>query len=549
MGQDESSPDTEKEKTSNYTEETPKRTITEEEINKTKRKRVSSESSPIAETPHIKKKANEEEETGEEETGKERKKDMTTIYDILRTATRLNMAQAAEIGGFCKRQADESEKWKKEAAMLAEKVTRQDEEIKKLNEIIQRKEGLINDQRMKTGGQDIAKEIGEILETRLKVLEGKWEAKIAGIRSQNLGVKSKKIKRSKTSTSLTRDTEETEMEGVEEVGSKTSKTVQYPRLPVDGKTAGTKEETKEAKEDKTKEWTIVGKDGKPAKPTINRTREQTISENKSAKKGGIRALQALIPAQENKKATGRTWARITAAGVNKTTEGLIKEYDPATDGVEIRTMKNQEARGLLGQVSSAQDLEKLQGSKALLEKGYQVETLGNKRPRIIIYDVPKEITKEEMRRDLEERNNHIGGATEGDFKLLFAIKAANGQGQHWVAETTPSIRKITMQERRIKMKWMVRKVDDYLDAARCFNCLRYGHGAVNCGQKAATCGYCGEAGHKHKECVKRINKTGGPVCTPCKIAKLDYDHDTRYKGCPMLMKAIKDRIRNTSYAA
>ena len=116
-------------------------------------------------------------------------------------------------------------------------------------------------------------------------------------------------------------------------------------------------------------------------------------------------------------------------------------------------------------------------------------------------------------------------------------------------ETIPTIRKEIMQARTLKMTSIIRRVDDYLDAARCFNCLRYGHGAADCGQKVVTCGHCGGMGHKHTDCVMRINKTGGPVYTPCKIARLDCDHNTRNKGCPMLIKAIQDRIRNTNYAA
>ena len=86
------------------------------------------------------------------------------------------------------------------------------------------------------------------------------------------------------------------------------------------------------------------------------------------------------------------------------------------------------------QVSTAQGLEKLQTTKTLADKGYNVETLENKFPRIIIYDAPKNEGKEEIRKNLADRNNCIRDAAETDFRLLISIKAANGCGLHWVTE-------------------------------------------------------------------------------------------------------------------
>ena len=120
---------------------------------------------------------------------------------------------------------------------------------------------------------------------------------------------------------------------------------------------------------KTEEWVVVGKRGKTEKITPKPETERKTAKNRTTTKQGIKYLRALILAQERKKDTGRTWARITATGAQKTTETLLKEYDPVADGIEIRNTRNQEYRGIFVQVNTVQDMKKLQASKTLADLG------------------------------------------------------------------------------------------------------------------------------------------------------------------------------------
>lgn len=296
------------------------------------------------------------------------------------------------------------------------------------------------------------------------------------------------------------------------------------------------------------EWaTVVREKAKKAKPAPLTNPEAKPATQTAS--GGIRALHAMIPALQKRKKRP-TWARITAKGQPENSiEALQTKFDPAKEGIQIASaIRRPEARQLLIRAETEQDLAKLRDSKLLLEGGYEVEQLMEKNPKIIIYDVDSSLTKEQLANEIRNKNELLQEATEADFRLLYQIQKGPKDRVHWVAETSPHLRSTIMgsQGKKIKISWARLRVDDFLDAPRCFKCQRYGHVAKHCTHKAITCGHCGKEGHKYSECLARDKP---PVCTPCKLAKRNHTHSIQDKHCPSKLQAIKERMRKTAYGS
>ena len=282
--------------------------------------------------------------------------------------------------------------------------------------------------------------------------------------------------------------------------------------------------------------------------------KKSSSEDRPSQKGGkerngIKALRALIPNLQNRDKPQESWARITAKPSSKHTIGNLQRiFDPNQEGIEIAvTHRRSDEKQLIVRTETLLDLEKLQDSRTLREEGFEVERLTAKLPKIIIYDINSDLTKDRINEEIRSKNECVGRSPEGDFKLLFHINSKKKGLVRWVAETTAQIRRTIMEnsKKKIKIVWSILRTDDYLDAPRCFHCQRYGHIAKHCTQKSTTCGHCGQPGRRHKDCLDRDKP---PVCTPCKIAGRASNHEVHSKDCPSKLRAITERMRNTSYA-
>jgi len=277
--------------------------------------------------------------------------------------------------------------------------------------------------------------------------------------------------------------------------------------------------------------------------------KETRHRNKPATKGGIRALHAMIPDLQ-KRANHPTWARITARSTTTgTIDTLQKTYDPSKEGIEIaKALRQPGSKQLLVRTETEQDLDRLYSSKALHDQGYQVERLTAKLPKLIVYDVDASLSREQLVEEAAAKNDCIRSASDADFRPLFKIQKKSKAQVHWIVEVSAGIRRslVSSQGKKLKIMWARLRVDDYLDAPRCFNCQRYGHVSKHCPHRTTTCGHCGAAGHRYKDCLSRDEP---PVCTPCKIAGADFDHEVHHKSCPSKLRAIKERMRNTNYAS
>lgn len=161
-------------------------------------------------------------------------------------------------------------------------------------------------------------------------------------------------------------------------------------------------------------------------------------------------------------------------------------------------------------------------------------------PKVVLYNISKDCTKEELNDQLIKHN----GFLEGNIELLFPIKGKNGKA-HWVAQVKPECFAKLKKKGKLNLLWEVHTVREYFRETRCFKCCGFGHFQARCPEKDQVCARCGEAGHKHQEC-----KAEKPSCVNCTKAnrklklkeKLDTAHSSLNRKCPCVIREL-DRVK------
>jgi hypothetical protein len=87
-----------------------------------------------------------------------------------------------------------------------------------------------------------------------------------------------------------------------------------------------------------------------------------------------------------------------------------------------------------------------------------------------------------------------------DRKYSYTTKSCN---RNMVIEVDSRTR-IKLLQTRVKMEWMVCKLNDYIVAKRCLRCSRYNHSHKEC-KGEETCPLCA-GNHKLKECTNPISE-------------------------------------------
>ena len=87
-------------------------------------------------------------------------------------------------------------------------------------------------------------------------------------------------------------------------------------------------------------------------------------------------------------------------------------------------------------------------------------------------NVPSDITLENVKETLTQQNTELDLKDwKTDPKFSYTTKRGI---KNLVIEVDSNTRKILLQN-RIKMGWVICKVDDYMVVKRCFRCSRYNH--------------------------------------------------------------------------
>jgi len=146
----------------------------------------------------------------------------------------------------------------------------------------------------------------------------------------------------------------------------------------------------------------------------------------------------------------------------------------------------------------------------------KAETPTKSGPTIIIYDVDKNLPKEEIIKQMILKNcedpNSDKEMLKEKIKFRFNIKTKNATKANWVVELPPVLYNELIRRERVYIGFLSYRIKTFINITRCFKCHGYGHPARNC-TADQLCEKCGEAGYLRAACSAKM------VCVNCKRGK------------------------------
>lgn len=180
--------------------------------------------------------------------------------------------------------------------------------------------------------------------------------------------------------------------------------------------------------------------------------------------------------------------------------------------------------------------------------GEELEAVMGKKlnPRIIIFDVGKDITKENAKEVLTSQNEEMQNHEE-EVKPIFDFLDRN-KNRNLVVEINSAVRNQILNK-KIKCGWNICNWADYLKVSRCFKCSKYNHRALNCRGKQ-TCPRCtGE--HTLRDCSA---KEENYKCINCityakynKDSAIDVNHAALDENCPCYQTTLRKYRLNIDF--
>ena len=234
-------------------------------------------------------------------------------------------------------------------------------------------------------------------------------------------------------------------------------------------------------------------------------------------------------------------------------QNIMKLMNPAKERIKIKGVRKILDGGLLIETATPEDLRKIEQHDTLKGKGYKITKAGASNPRVVVFDIPKDLSESELTETVYNQNEDLlAGLTKEEFLSNFQPRFRMGrrteESTNWVVEVSPNIRAIIRADdkQRIYVGWMSCKIQDFRGVSRCFNCQMYGHVAKFCRETEKTCSYCAKMGHIANECPE-IKAKKAPTCPPCKRTKKKADHSGGDKNCPAYKAALERVISGTNY--
>ena len=165
-------------------------------------------------------------------------------------------------------------------------------------------------------------------------------------------------------------------------------------------------------------------------------------------------------------------------------------------------------------------------------------------PRIIIFNVPEELTKENASETIIQQNPELQ-LEERDISAKFKYRTKRNNF-NLVVEVNAQTRKKLLRN-KLKIGWSICHLDDYLAVTRCFRCSRLSHTHTNC-ERDVTCPLC-SGNHILKECTTPETEH---KCINCitynsysKKENISVNHSSLSKDCPSMLATLRKYKINT----
>ncbi|CAK9796337.1 Uncharacterized 50 kDa protein in type I retrotransposable element R1DM [Anthophora quadrimaculata] len=235
------------------------------------------------------------------------------------------------------------------------------------------------------------------------------------------------------------------------------------------------------------------------------------------------------------------------ANVKMTSEQVKEKIMKDVSGqlnVCVKALRRTRAGGVAIEAATARDMKLLQECKRFEDVGLKVELPKKVGPKVLIFDIPCEITNDELLNEMYVKNVKNGkcSVSESEFKersrVVNRTNKKDANVGNAIVEVSKGVRDVLMDEGRMYVKWRACKVKEYVSVLRCHKCYAFGHMMRECSMKDRLCQQCGESGHVRSECKKER------MCRNCKMKGLKCDHSVMWDECPEYVRmAEREKLR------
>ncbi|KAG7295390.1 hypothetical protein JYU34_022439 [Plutella xylostella] len=233
------------------------------------------------------------------------------------------------------------------------------------------------------------------------------------------------------------------------------------------------------------------------------------------------------------------------------TKNLVQKIiSPEELKLHVSSVRKTKHGGVIISTERKEDIQKLKQCEKFNSSGLTISEVSKRKPRIVIIDVPNNLSNNQVIDYLYEQNiaDHFPNSEResivSNIKLSHLSGKKGGLYSNYILEVPADVRKLLISQRRVYLHWSSCPVRDYTYVSRCFKCQQYGHSAKFCREPESTCGHCGQVGHTIKECPQT---TEPPVCATCLRFKKPSDHKTGEEACPARKFAELKMINSTDY--
>jgi hypothetical protein len=229
-----------------------------------------------------------------------------------------------------------------------------------------------------------------------------------------------------------------------------------------------------------------------------------------------------------------------------TKKAVLAAIDPTAAGIRVKAVRKTSGKGVVVVTETAKDLAMFMESPALASAGLTVSRNTGAMPRVLIYDVPREMSEAQVVETIRRQNFEDIPASKirDQLKLIFRTGSRDTAMVNCVFEAAPELRKRMLSRERVYVGWGSCRVRDFLEASRCYKCQTHGHIAKMCREENDVCAHCAVSGHEVKNCP---SKELPATCANCKKAGRKAKHAASSKACPSYVAALERKAMTINY--
>lgn len=219
-------------------------------------------------------------------------------------------------------------------------------------------------------------------------------------------------------------------------------------------------------------------------------------------------------------------------------ESVLTNVKPVVN-VRVKAVRKVRNGGVAIETVSEKERDVLTRCPRFQKAGLKVELPKKIGPKVIVYDVPIEVSDKVFLNDLYERNlkDVIG---EDVFRERVRIKSRSGKKgasvSNLIVEMNVRACESVVKNGRLYIDWHAFRVKKYESVRRCYACYGFGHVMNEC-KIGKICRKCGDKTHVMKDCKARNES-----CMNCKMKGVPDEHSMLSDKCPQFVSEL-ERMR------